>query len=159
LLVVLCGCKRCDDDCVDGECIAYDPTTSTGDGVDAGTEDNAASETMAAPTSEAGSDPGSTGSSGGGPDDQCFGTDECGDGFCVAPYADNVRGAFDCVVECVGPDEEGKWCFDDAACCDPLAHCTIRGYCEADAATTTSTGDSSSGSTGESGGGSSSSSG
>jgi hypothetical protein len=65
----------------------------------------------------------------------------------VAPYGNNVRGAFACVPECVGPMDEALWCFDDAACCDPNAHCTIRGYCVADGGTGESSGGTTGGST------------
>lgn len=142
LLVVLSGCSRCEDNnCVDKECITYDPTTSTSSGSD-GADGDAATETGNVPTSDGGSE--SSSSSTGIDDGQCQGTDECGAQFCVAPYADNVRGAFACVDACVGPVEETKWCFDDAACCDPAAHCTIRGYCEVEGATTTGGSDSTS---------------
>jgi hypothetical protein len=152
LLVALAGCSRCDDDCDDGTCITYNPTTSTSDGGDSGSTDEGEPPTTDAATSDTGSDPGTDSSTGMPDDGQCQGTDECDGQFCVAPYADNVRGMFACVAECVGPMEETKWCFDDAACCDAAAHCTIRGYCEVEGETTSttaeSTGDASSSGTG-----------
>ena len=59
----------------------------------------------------------------------CNGANPCEAGFCVAPYADNNRGEFTCVADCVAPGDEASWCFDAAACCDPEATCTERGYC------------------------------
>ena len=133
LLVALAGCDRCNgDDCEDGGCITYDPTTSTSTGADDDANDDVAPGSSDTATSEGGGSSSSTGVD----DGQCQGTDECGEQFCVAPYADNVRGDFACVADCVGPSDESKWCFDDAACCDPAAHCTIRGYCEVEGATT-----------------------
>ncbi len=139
LALVEAGCNCGDPGCEgDDGCIVYDPTTSTtfGDGDD---DDDDAADTAGSESANV-TDEVSSGGSSDGPDDQCQGTDACDGLFCVAPYADNHRGAFACVSECVGPMDEAVWCFDDAACCDPAARCTIRGYCEVDVAGTT-TGD------------------
>jgi hypothetical protein len=96
----------------------------------------AATSTAAGATTAEDSGASDSGSSTGGDADACHGSDDCGAGsFCVAPYADNHRDPFACVDTCVGPDDEGQWCFDDAACCDAAAVCSIRGYCEAPSAT------------------------
>lgn len=59
----------------------------------------------------------------------CNVANPCEVGYCVAPYADNDRGEFACVPDCVMPGDETSWCFDAAACCDAEATCTERGYC------------------------------
>lgn len=104
-------------------------------------------------SSSAGEEVGGTTAASGGNNDQCHGTADCDAAmFCVAPYADNDRGDFACVGECLGPMDEDSWCYDAAACCDPTAVCTIRGYCEsasADSSTSSTTdGESTSSSTG-----------
>jgi hypothetical protein len=131
LALVEAGCNCGDPGCEGDDCISYDPTTETSFGDD-DDDDDGVLET-AGPESSSGREASSGGSSGG-PDDQCQGTDTCDGLFCVAPYADNHRGAFACVEACVGPMDESVWCFDDAACCDSAAHCTIRGYCEVEGA-------------------------
>jgi len=144
LLVGLAGCRRCGDDpdCDDpGECIAAEGSTTTAADADAsGGDDGSTTQDPAGSSGEGVTDPStSTGAAPG----QCQGNDDCAEGeFCVAPYADNVRGPFDCVSECVGPMDEAVWCYDDDACCDPQAHCTIRGYCEVDETATTTDGES-----------------
>ena len=72
-------------------------------------------------------------------------------GFCVAPYADNDRGDFACVENCVEPGDENSWCFDAAACCDPTASCTERGYCVAPGGSDGSSSDAGTGGSGSSG--------
>jgi hypothetical protein len=126
---------------------AADETSSTGLASTQTTSTSAGSS-----TSNAGDEVGGTTAASGGNDDQCHGTADCDEAFCVAPYADNDRGPFACVSECLGPMDEDSWCFDAASCCDPTAVCTIRGYCEAASA------DSSSSTTTDAGDGTSSSS-
>lgn len=84
-------------------------------------------------------------STGGGDPSACSASSPCRqDSYCVAPYANAVRGTFECVDACVGPDDEDHWCFDASACCDPAAVCTIRGYCISPGASTGTDGGSSS---------------
>lgn len=66
--------------------------------------------------------------------DECTMTAECEGGeLCVAPFDQSAgpegKGAYECVSECVALMDEDRWCADVAACCDPLAECTDRGYC------------------------------
>jgi hypothetical protein len=129
LIIVAAACRR--DDKIDlddtGESLAAesasgttaDPTGSTGDGGVPTTTSTEGTSTSGA------ADPSTTGE----PDDGCSLSRPCEAGFCVAPYADNERGAFACVEACVGPNEAASWCFDASACCDPEAVCTSRGYC------------------------------
>jgi hypothetical protein len=131
-LLVLAGCSRCNDgeQCSGSNCVTNldSSSSASSDGDDESTSASAST------ASEDESDSEGAGSSTGVDDGQCHGTDECAASeFCVAPYADNVRGAFACVSECVGPMDESVWCYDDAACCDATAACSIRGYCETDA--------------------------
>jgi hypothetical protein len=67
-------------------------------------------------------------------DDECQGSQDCMDAFCVGPYdpVTQVRGIYQCVPTCVEAMDETRWCSDDAACCDPGARCSARGYCEVD---------------------------
>lgn len=117
-----------------------DESSSTG----VATTQTTSAATTNATSSSGGDEVGGTTGVTGGHDDQCHGPADCDEGsFCVAPYADNERGDFACVAECVGPMDEDSWCYDASACCDPAAVCTIRGYCEvegADASTSGTTG-------------------
>ncbi|MCA9707218.1 MAG: hypothetical protein KDK70_15300 [Myxococcales bacterium] len=66
--------------------------------------------------------------------DDCQLSGDCPGGqFCVAPFDESLgpegKGLNECVAECVGLMDEAKWCADAAACCDPAAECTDRGYC------------------------------
>ncbi|HET6586096.1 MAG TPA: hypothetical protein VFG69_21710 [Nannocystaceae bacterium] len=127
-LVLVAGCSRCNDERCDGnDCVTnLDESSSSSAAGDDDDDDGASAPTSDDDDGNATTDAASTT----GPDDRCHGTDECPQQFCVAPYADNVRGAFACVSECVAPMDESVWCYDDAACCDAAASCTIRGYCE-----------------------------
>lgn len=58
----------------------------------------------------------------------CVASEDCDDGFCVAPV-DTARGASVCRPACVETMDETAWCADAAACCDPQATCNVRGYC------------------------------
>jgi hypothetical protein len=102
------------------------------------TDASASTTAEAAPTS---TDDGAstTGTSTGGPStvgipDECTLSSDCPDGeLCVAPFDQSAgpegKGATECVTECVVIMDEDRWCADRAACCDPLAECTDRGYC------------------------------
>lgn len=66
--------------------------------------------------------------------DECQITMDCPAGeLCVAPFDQSAgpegKGALACVAECVAIMDEDRWCADAAACCDPTAECTDRGYC------------------------------
>lgn len=143
---VATACHRDDKIHLDdtGESLAADSASgttaeSTGSSSDGG--DPTTPGTESASTSGV-SDPSTTGE----PDDGCSLSRPCEAGFCVAPYADNERGAFACVEACVGPNEAASWCFDASACCDPEAVCTSRGYCVGPDDGTSSSGADSSGS-------------
>lgn len=109
-------------------------TTSTS------TTDDSASTTAAPMPASSDEGVGTTGtSSTSGPStvgipDECLVSSECPDGeLCVAPFDQSAgpegKGAYECVTECVVIMDEDRWCADAAACCDPLAECTDRGYC------------------------------
>lgn len=132
--------------------------TDTGTVSGAGEDSVTASggESMTGATSNDSSSSGSEGGSGGAGTDACHGTTTCDAGFCVAPYADNDRGPFACVDACVEAGDEARWCYDDDACCDPAASCTIRGYCVVEgSSSSSSSGDAGSSSGSDSGSGSS----
>lgn len=66
--------------------------------------------------------------------DECAVSSDCADGeLCVAPFDQSAgpegKGAYECVSDCVVMMDEDRWCADAAACCDPSAECTDRGYC------------------------------
>lgn len=63
--------------------------------------------------------------------DACEASEECGEGFCVAPYdaGASVRGMTLCVSTCVDADDLQRWCIDDAACCDGLSCNAVDGFC------------------------------
>ncbi|MCX4247900.1 hypothetical protein [Paraliomyxa miuraensis] len=76
----------------------------------------------------------STGFSSVGIPDECTVTADCPRGeLCVAPFDQSAgpegKGPLECVIECVVIMDEDRWCADAAACCDPEAECTDRGYC------------------------------
>lgn len=114
-------------------------TATTGSSTDGGDPSMSGTET----SSTGAPDPTTTGD---GDDEGCSLSRPCEAGYCVAPYADNERGAFACVEACVGPNEAASWCFDASACCDPEAVCTSRGYCVVPDEGTSSSGADSSGS-------------
>ncbi len=91
------------------------------------------------------------------PDGDCLATDDCMGGWCVAPFDGDI-GRFVCRETCIELNDEASWCLDAAACCDPAATCSSRGYCEA-AITATDTGIDSGGGVGTSTGATSGSSG
>jgi hypothetical protein len=99
------------------------------------TLDPSSTSTGDAPTSSEGSTSTSGPSTVGIPD-ECTQSDHCLDGeVCVAPFDQTAgpegKGAYACVSECVAIMDEDRWCADAAACCDPTAECTDRGYCVA----------------------------
>lgn len=60
---------------------------------------------------------------------ECMSSEDCQSGVCIADFLDRERGPFACVSTCIGLMDEAHWCADDAACCDPNATCSSRGYC------------------------------
>lgn len=78
----------------------------------------------------------------------CAATDECADGFCVAPYDAGAgtgaagMGAPVCVPQCVPADALQLWCLDDAACCAGLRCNEIDGLCGASAGSSSTVGES-----------------
>jgi len=66
------------------------------------------------------------------PGDACSNSATCADGtVCSTQVANGERMPLACTAECVPPNDEGRWCTDDASCCDPATVCTVRGYCVA----------------------------
>ncbi len=65
-------------------------------------------------------------------DGACMSSDDCPSGVCIADFIDRERRPFECVATCIGIMDEAHWCADDAACCDPRARCSNRGYCIVD---------------------------
>ena len=62
----------------------------------------------------------------------CQSSDDClGNDVCVAPWdADTqTHGDAECSFACIPSLDDTQWCADAAACCDPDAICTARGYC------------------------------
>lgn len=157
LLVV--GAAACGDDLPDPRADDGEAMSSTSSGTTGGTTGDLSTTTSAAPAS---SDEGGTTTTTSGPStvgipDECTLSGECLEGeVCVAPFDESAgpegKGAYECVSECVAIMDETRWCADAAACCDPLAECTDRGYCVYPADTTGGSDDS--GSTGGSTGGS-----
>jgi hypothetical protein len=99
--------------------------------------------------------------------DACEASEDCGEGFCVAPYdaGTSVRGAAACVSTCVEADDLQRWCIDDAACCEGFSCSAVDGFCvggavdgSSSSGTGTSTGTQTSSSSSEGGSGSESSS-
>lgn len=104
-----------------GTSTTFDPSTS-------------GTTTLAPASSDEGGTTTTTGPSTVGIPDECTMTADCVDGeLCVAPFDQSAgpegKGAYECVSECVAIMDEDRWCADVAACCDPLAECTDRGYC------------------------------
>jgi len=130
--------------------------TTTGTTSTSTSDSSSSTSTSAAPASsdEGGTSTTTTGPSSVGIPDECTVTADCVDGeLCVAPFDQSAgpegKGAYECVIECVGPMDEDHWCADAAACCDPLHECTDRGYCvPPEGSTGGSEGSGSSGSTG-----------
>lgn len=72
-------------------------------------------------------DPDSSGSPEGG---ACLESEHCADGnACVAPFEGGEVGPFTCTSQCIPIEDEGAWCLDDLACCEPTAVCNARGLC------------------------------
>lgn len=69
----------------------------------------------------------------------CESTDDCADGYCVAPYDPATQppiGDAVCVADCVEPGALDRACTDDASCCGELV-CDPKALCvEADVGTT-----------------------
>jgi hypothetical protein len=131
------GAAGCGDDLPDPPGAGGSSSSTTGT-IDTSTTDGSTStSTSAAPASsdEAGTTTGTTGPSSVGIPDECTVSADCVDGepFCVAPFDQSAgpegKGAYECVSECVVLMDEDRWCADAAACCDPQAECTDRGYC------------------------------
>ncbi len=59
---------------------------------------------------------------------ECTASVECPDEQVCAASFDGDIGTFRCEASCIATDDEARWCFDDAACCDASARC-IRGLC------------------------------
>lgn len=152
------GVTACGDDLPDPPEAGMSSSSSgtTGPGTLTIDPSSTSTGTTAASTDEAGA---ST-TTGSGPStvgipDECTLSSECLDGeVCVAPFDQEAgpegKGANECVSECVVIMDEDRWCADAAACCDPTAECTDRGYCvvPGDTGGSESSGSASSGSTG-----------
>lgn len=159
MLVVLGVAPACGDDLPDPPEVGMSSSGTTGTTGTSTTDDPSTSgTTVSAPASSdegGGTTTTTSGPSTVGIPDECTMTAECVDGeLCVAPFDQAAgpegKGAYECVEECVVLMDEDRWCADAAACCDPLAECTDRGYCvypEGSTGGTESSG-SSSGSTG-----------
>jgi hypothetical protein len=123
---------RCDNDDKQYITVTGDDISSSDDAAHLGTTEDTGSEPIPGTTTTftTGDDAStSSGTESGDAGSSCNGEMCSADTFCVAPYANAVRGPFACVDACVGPMDEDHWCFDASACCDPTATCTIRGYC------------------------------
>jgi hypothetical protein len=114
----------------------------TGDSVpatsDGGTETDATSTSGTSAASAA------TGTQ---PPPECESTKDCETegtgpgGFCVAPFdTGEGMGPAVCVPECLGENDNQRWCIDDAACCDGLTCHEVDGYCQPPDFPATSTG-------------------
>jgi hypothetical protein len=57
----------------------------------------------------------------------CDGTLDCADAEVCAAIFNGDIGTFVC-QSCLADQDEARWCFDDAACCNPDATC-VRGLC------------------------------
>ena len=84
--------------------------------------------------------------------DDCSSSEDCDGGVCAAIPTSNPnddgrlsRGSFICEAICIGNLDEGRWCSDDASCCDSNARCTTRGYCVAEGSSDATTGNGSTG--------------
>lgn len=136
-LVVLSAATACGDDLPDPpEQIGMSSSSTTGSTGTSTTDDPSTSSTtgITPASSDEGGITTTSGPSTVGIPDECTLTAECVDGeLCVAPFDQSAgpegKGAYECVEECVVLMDEDRWCADAAACCDPLAECTDRGYC------------------------------
>lgn len=131
LLLVLCSIA-CGDDLPDpvpagsssssgGVDVTTDATTVLGTTTDGSTSTDEGTSSTTGPSSV-------------GIPDECTVTADCPRGeLCVAPFDQAAgpegKGPLECVTECVVIMDEDRWCADAAACCDPAAECTDRGYC------------------------------
>jgi len=62
--------------------------------------------------------------------DACSSSETCTTGtICATQVMGGDRMPLSCTAECVPTSDEGRWCTDDASCCDPGTVCTVRGYC------------------------------
>jgi hypothetical protein len=140
IVVVLLGLgvAGCGDDLPDPPRAGGSSSGTTGTTGTSTTDGFTSTSTSAAPASsdEAGTTTtGTTGPSSVGIPDECTVSADCLDGepYCVAPFDQSAgpegKGAYECVSECVVLMDEDRWCADAAACCDPQAECTDRGYC------------------------------
>ena len=137
-LVVLSAATACGDDLPDPpDQLGMSSSGTTGTTGTSTTGDSLTSSTTGlgpASSDEGGSTTTTSGPSTVGIPDECTMTAECVDGeLCVAPFDQSAgpegKGAYECVSDCVVLMDEDRWCADAAACCDPLAECTDRGYC------------------------------
>ncbi len=133
-----------------GECTSG---TTTGDATPGTTDGTTTTGTTPPPSSSSSSDDGPNTV---GIPDECTVTSDCPRGeFCVAEFIERFgpegKQPNECVTQCVGIMDETKWCLDASACCDPLAECTDRGYCEYPEGSTGTGGDSGSGGEGSGG--------
>ena len=98
-----------------------------------GETDGSTSSATAVSTTSSTDPSGTTGSeTTGGPAGPCQSSDDClGNNVCVAPWDPDTQtaGEPDCAFACIPSYDETQWCADAAACCDPEAICTARGYC------------------------------
>jgi len=136
LLLIVVGLAACGDDLPTDTDIDDESADSTG-GTTTGTTAPGTTSTTTSTTAPAESSTTTTTTAGGtfGEVDECAVSSDCDPGlFCVAPFDESLgpegKGLNACVPDCVGPMEETLWCADTSACCDPMAECTDRGYCE-----------------------------
>ena len=146
LSMIVVGLAACGDDLPNDTDITGESADSTGATVGLTTSTTSTTTGTTAPAESSTS----TTTAGGtfGEVDECAVSRDCDPGlWCVAPFDESLgpegKGLNACVRDCVGPMEETLWCADTAACCDPMAECTDRGYCEVPGS---SSGDESSGS-------------
>jgi hypothetical protein len=127
------GLAACGDDLPDAPIGGMSSSSSTtGPGsltIDPSTTSTGVATDEAGTTTTTGSGPTTVGIP-----DECLLSAHCPDGeVCVAPFDQEAgpegKGAYECVIECVELMDEDRWCADAAACCDPTAACTDRGYC------------------------------
>lgn len=133
LLLLALGSIACGDDLPDpppaGESSSSSGTTSDTTMLPLETSSSSG------PSTSTGDEPSSSsGFSSVGIPDECTVSADCPRGeLCVAPFDQAAgpegKGPLACVVECVVIMDEDRWCADAAACCDPEAECTDRGYC------------------------------
>lgn len=160
-LVVLLGLAACGDDLPDDIMGGDDSPPAMSSTSDGGEPVTTTSTTSAATTSTSASSSSDGEVNTFGALDECEVSSDCARGLlCVAPFDESLgpegKGLNECVMECVVIMDEARWCADAAACCDPEAECTDRGYCVFPGGSTGSTGSTGGSSSGTTGGGSTS---